>query len=76
MLPHELMALNVLAAHHGTGVAQQLMAATVGDRPAYLWVLRGNNRAITFYCKVGFELDGVSKDDVHLDCTDLRMVRR
>lgn len=76
VLPHELMALNVLAAHHGTGVAQQLMAATVGDRPAYLWVLRGNNRAITFYRKVGFELDGVSKDDVHLDCTDLRMVRR
>lgn len=74
-LPDELMALNVLAAHHGTGVAHQLVSATVGDRPAYLWVLTGNDRAIAFYRKLGFELDGVSKRDQEPDCTDLRMVR-
>ncbi len=73
--PTELMVLNLLAAHHGTGVAQALVAGALGDRPAYLWVLQGNERAIAFYRKLGFELDGVTKRDDHLACTDLRMVR-
>ncbi|MBO1765769.1 GNAT family N-acetyltransferase [Allobranchiibius sp. GilTou38] len=73
--PYQLMALNVLAAHHGSGVAQRLVAATVGDRPAYLWVLTGNERAIAFYCKLGFELDGVTLHDERLDGVELRMVR-
>ncbi|UIJ34698.1 GNAT family N-acetyltransferase [Allobranchiibius sp. GilTou73] len=73
--PYQLWALNVLAAHHGSGVAQRLVAATVGDRPAYLWVLTGNERAIAFYRKLGFELDGATLHDERLDCVDLRMVR-
>lgn len=71
----ELSSLNVLAAHHGTGVAQQLVDAALGDRAAYLWVLEGNERAIAFYRKQGFELDGATKRDERLDVTELRMVR-
>jgi len=73
--PWELWAINVLAAHHGTGVADQLLADTLGERAAYLWVLQGNERAIAFYRKHGFALDGVTKRDEHLGVDELRMVR-
>ena len=42
--PWELWAINVLAAHHGTGIADLLMGHLVGTGPASLWVLRGNER--------------------------------
>ena len=45
----ELYAINVLAEHHGTGVADQLITAVIAQRPATLWVLRDNARAQTFY---------------------------
>lgn len=76
VLPFELWALNVLAAYHGTGAAGQLLAATLGARSAYLWVLEGNERAIAFYGKYGFELDGATKHDPQHGVDDLRMVRR
>ena len=37
----ELQVINVLAAHHGTGLANQLLTAALGDDPAYLWVVGG-----------------------------------
>ena len=43
--PLELYAINVLRRAHGTGLADDLMARAIGDRPAYLWVLDGNDRA-------------------------------
>lgn len=75
-LPQELIALNVLAEFHGTGVARQLVDATLGERSAYLWVVRQNARAIAFYRKLGFAADGVSKRDDTLQCDEIRMVRR
>ncbi|MDQ1538866.1 MAG: hypothetical protein QOE58_3259, partial [Actinomycetota bacterium] len=38
----ELYAINVLAAHHGSGIANQLMSAAIAQRPASLWVVRDN----------------------------------
>lgn len=71
----ELGALNVLRDFHGSGVAQQLVDATLGDRPAYLWVVRENLRAQAFYRKIGFAPDGGSKRDDDLECDEIRMVR-
>jgi GNAT superfamily N-acetyltransferase len=69
----ELMALYVRASAYGTGVGHALCQAAIGAAPAYLWVLDGNERAIRFYERQGFRLDGVTKpEDVGLE---RRMVR-
>lgn len=74
-LQQELGALNVLRDFHGTGVARQLVDATLGDRPAYLWVVDENLRAQAFYTKIGFAPDGGRKRDDELACDELRMLR-
>lgn len=70
----ELWVLNLDPAWHGAGVARDLMARGLGDRPAYLWVVEGNDRAIAFYRKHGFELDGEARLEDEGN-RDLRMVR-
>ncbi len=72
--PYELWSLNVDPAFHGRGVAQALTAAALPDGPAYLWVLRGNARAIAFYRRLGFDLDGATRADPH--GVEERMTRR
>ena len=52
---------------------QSLLAAAVGERAAYLWVLDGNERAIGFYRRHRFELDGAT--EVHPEGLHRRMVR-
>lgn len=54
----ELMALYVRADCYGAGVGSALFDAVIGRGPAYLWVLDGNTRAIGFYRRQGFELEG------------------
>lgn len=73
--PLEVLSLNVAPRWHGRGVAQALMGQAVGRDPAYLWVLRGNERAIGFYRKLGFELDGTERYDEVWRCFDQRMQR-
>lgn len=73
--PIEVLSLNVAGRWHGKGVAQALMDRTVADSDAYLWVLRGNERAIAFYRKLGFELDGTERYDDVWRCFDQRMQR-
>lgn len=73
--PTEVRSLNVAGRWHGKGVAQALMQEAVGDADAYLWVLRGNERAIVFYRKLGFELDGTERYDDVWRCYDQRMQR-
>lgn len=70
----QVWSLNVDPAHQGSGVAQQLMDR-FGPGPAYLWVARGNARAIRFYERNGFVLDGTEADDRHDGVVELRMVR-
>lgn len=72
----ELWSLYVAAEHQGSGVAHQLLAAVLpSSAAAHLWVLSGNDRAIAFYRKVGFEPDGGRKHDPRLGADELRMVR-
>lgn len=74
--PLELWAINLLAAHHGTGLAQVLLDTALGDDDAHLWVVDGNERAQAFYRRNGFELDGGTKHDHELGVDELRMTRR
>ena len=71
----QLRVLNVRRAYWGTGVAQRLFDAAVGDRAAYLWVLRDNARARGFYARNGFVPDGAEKFDPDFGATAIRMMR-
>ena len=77
--PHELYAINVLAAHHGTGVAGRLfesaLQATAGDAAVSLWVLAVNARARAFYARYGFVPDGRTKRHEGTGVTEVRLVR-
>jgi GNAT superfamily N-acetyltransferase len=69
----QLYALYVRAPWWGTGVGHALFASAVGDRTACLWVLEGNERAIRFYERQGFRLDGAGQDEP--EGRHVRMVR-
>jgi GNAT superfamily N-acetyltransferase len=69
----ELYALYVRAAYWSTGVGYALFEVAVGDRAAYLWVLAANERAIAFYERQGFRLDGT--EDEQDEGLHVRMVR-
>ena len=69
----ELWALYVRASWWGTGAGHALFCEVLGDRAAYLWVLASNDRAIGFYERQGFRLDGA--DDHHVEGRHVRMVR-
>lgn len=73
--PRQVYALNVAPERQGTGLAQRLLAEAFGDGPGYLWVARGNDRAVRFYERHGFVLDGTAAEDRHDGLTELRMVR-
>jgi GNAT superfamily N-acetyltransferase len=77
--PHELYAINVLAAHHGSGVAGRLfesvLAATAGDAAVSLWVLAVNARARAFYARYGFAPDGGTKRHPPTGVVEVRLVR-
>ena len=69
----ELYSLYVRAAYWGTGVGYALFEVAVGDHAAYLWVLADNERAIAFYERQGFRLDGTL--DEQDEGRHVRMVR-
>lgn len=72
----ELFSLYVVAQWYGTGVGRALLAESLGDRPAQLWVARDNARARRFYEKCGFASDGTEKVETELDgLVEIRMVR-
>jgi ribosomal protein S18 acetylase RimI-like enzyme len=54
----ELWGIYLLREHHGSGLGQQLLDATLGSGPARLWVAEENPRAQAFYRKNGFAFDG------------------
>ena len=61
----EIIALYVLKDYYGKGVSEQLMHAAFVAldhfSEIYLWVLKENKRAIAFYQKMGFTVDGQEK---------------
>lgn len=72
----QLYSLYVLASEYGRGVGRELLEAVLGSEPAMLWVANQNPRAIAFYRKHGFELDGIQMPDPGVPTiTDVRMVR-
>ena len=73
--PRQVWSLNVAPEHQGTGLAQRLLDETLGRGPAYLWVARGNRRAIRFYERNGFALDGTQSGQQHDGVVEVRMVR-
>ena len=71
----QLYAINVRQVYWGSGVAQRLQDRSVGDRAAFLWVLRDNLRARSFYVRNGYRPDGVEKLEEDFGATIIRMVR-
>jgi GNAT superfamily N-acetyltransferase len=75
----ELYAINVLAAHHGSGHSRQLFEAAVDavapGAALSLWVLRGNERAMSFYRRLGFAPDGRTKEHPGTGVLEERWVR-
>jgi GNAT superfamily N-acetyltransferase len=74
----ELQMCYLAAEYRGTGAADRLIAAVIGERPAHLWVLEGNERAVAFYAKHGFQLTGDREqlDETWANRWEVRMVRR
>jgi ribosomal protein S18 acetylase RimI-like enzyme len=74
--PLELWSLYLLASHQGLGIGRALVEAALGDRPAYLNVLRDNAKTIGFYRRMGFEPDGhTGALSYWEDVAEIRMVR-
>ena len=61
----EIIALYVLKDYYGKGIAQKLIKAALialdHFSEIFLWVLKDNKRAITFYQKMGFTFDDQEK---------------
>lgn len=73
----ELSMLYVLEEYYGTGLGRALTDAAIGDSAACVWVLEGNERAIAFYRKLGFEPDGTAEQlsERWNGLNEIRMVR-
>jgi GNAT superfamily N-acetyltransferase len=69
----ELKALYVRGTWWGRGIGYALLWESIQDQEAYLWVLKGNHRAIGFYVRHGFALDGT--EDEQDEGLHVRMVR-
>ncbi len=74
--PLELTSLYVGASHRGTPIAARLLEASIGVRPAFLWVFADNPRAHAFYSKHGFAPDGHRAVDADTGVLEQRLVRR
>lgn len=72
----EVFAIYVLKSHQGKKIGLQLMQSALDRLKDFstiaLWVLKGNEKAISFYERFGFRFDGVSLDAKV--GTELRMI--
>jgi ribosomal protein S18 acetylase RimI-like enzyme len=71
----ELHTLNLKPEARGTGLARRMMDDLLSRRPAFLWVVEGNARAVEFYQRAGFLLTDERRPDLESQVDDLRMVR-
>ena len=75
----EVFALYVLPEYHGAGVGQRLMDAALDKLKAYprlcLWAVKGNGRAIRFYEKNGFRLNGEEKLVSSISAGGVKMIK-
>ncbi|WP_378732661.1 GNAT family N-acetyltransferase [Nocardia brasiliensis] len=74
--PLQLYALYVRSPWYGTGLAHDLLRAALDPTVAYsLWVFEENPRALAFYRKHGFALDGTRRVEAFTPSIEVRMVR-
>jgi ribosomal protein S18 acetylase RimI-like enzyme len=71
----DLLSLYVGAEQRGTGLANELLQAAVGTRPAHLWVFEDNPRAHAFYRKHGFGFSGHHQVDPGTGLSEQMWVR-
>jgi hypothetical protein len=74
--PWELYSINVVAAQQGSGLADDLIRVTAGDSDTTVWVRAQNARAMSFYSRHGFILEGATTVDEVTGMSEIRMVRR
>jgi len=72
--PWELYSINVIAECQGTGLADQLFAAVIGDRSTTLWVVEDNARAYAFYGRHGFSVEGATRFQESTGAPEIRMI--
>jgi ribosomal protein S18 acetylase RimI-like enzyme len=72
----ELYSINVVAQQQGSGVADDLMQATAGDRDLTLWVAAESARAQRFYDRHGFRIEGATRMQEVTGVLEMRMLRR
>lgn len=75
----EIHAIYILKEYYDKKVGYALMRAAVDQLSQYdqiaVWVLKGNNRAIRFYERYGFQFDGTEKQIMlGAETTELRMI--
>ena len=71
----ELTSLYVAADIRSSGLGSQLLEFALANQPAFLWVFRDNPRAIEFYRRHRFELDGTESLDEDTGLALTRMAR-
>jgi predicted N-acetyltransferase YhbS len=69
------MSLYVGAAHRGSGLGGRLLRHALGSAAAFVWVFEPNVRAIAFYARYGFMLDGGCAPDPDTGVSCVRMSR-
>lgn len=72
----QLYLLYALESEYGSGLGQALLDAVLDPGPAMLWVAENNPRAIRFYERNGFTLDGVRRENEQFPLlSSVRMLR-
>jgi len=74
--PEELRSLYVVRAMWGRGVGRRLVQHLLDERPAFLWVFEGNERARRFYARTGWAATGDRRQDEWTQIPELRLTRR
>ena len=77
----EVYAIYILKEYYGKSVGYALMNKALEELKAYdqavVWVLEGNERAIRFYKRCGFQADGKEQEiTLGEPVTEIRMIRK
>lgn len=71
----ELNSLYVAAGLRGNGLGALMLDELLLDAPAVVWAFSENLRAISFYRRCGFQLDGETEVDPDTGLQELRLTR-